>query len=452
MGVLIGSCISALILCFNIAVLVVAATKNPGFKNGFAEPFTSKSWSMSQLSSAIHIVINVLSTILLSASNYTMQVLSSPTRAEIDRAHGAGRWFDIGALSFHNLKRISWTRVFLCVALILSSVPLHLLFVHHQIYQNSQQSVILILNSFNSTAIYIAATNEFNVYLLPSGSKSESAIRANANLTRFSNQQWRHEYNSDVVDYGDLYLTVDDYASWVNVTNVTGLPTKKDDIPPQYQFPIDINIPFGNMTFNITDWINITQVYQRENETSDITRYAHVIEGYGSNIPSRSRIQISLSFLIIVIACNAIKLGIMVWVLYMEKSDFVVTIGDAVASFLEHRDDITEKYCTFNKDAITAEVAHRGARNGISYSNLSSSSEPSKAGTVPKTDYLDELVLNSSGVWRDQTYPYSSALAKDREMGSSFMYAQHWTPPSWIELTPIDLLSSFYLSYYSLSS
>lgn len=138
MGVLMGSCTSALILCFNVAVLVVAATRNSGFKNGFAEPFISSSLGMSQLSSAIHIVINVLSTILLSASNYTMQVLSSPTRAEINREHINGRWFDIGALSLHNLRRISWTRMFMCAVLILSSVPLHLLFVHHLIFQDTE--------------------------------------------------------------------------------------------------------------------------------------------------------------------------------------------------------------------------------------------------------------------------------------------------------------------------
>lgn len=127
MGVLIGSCMSAVILSFNIAVLVVSAVKRPGFKDGFAEPFTTDPQKMSQLSSAIHIVINVLSTILLSASNYTVQVLSSPTRAEIDREHSKGSWFDIGVLSIHNLKRISWKRIFLCALLILSSVPLHLL-------------------------------------------------------------------------------------------------------------------------------------------------------------------------------------------------------------------------------------------------------------------------------------------------------------------------------------
>ncbi|KAK7180802.1 uncharacterized protein CC84DRAFT_1243616 [Paraphaeosphaeria sporulosa] len=105
MGVLIGSCMLASILYFNIVVLIVAATKGSGFKEGFAEPFSSDPQRMSRLSSAIHIVINVLSTLFLSANNYIMHVLSSPTRAGVDREHRKGKWFDIGVLPIHNFRR-----------------------------------------------------------------------------------------------------------------------------------------------------------------------------------------------------------------------------------------------------------------------------------------------------------------------------------------------------------
>lgn len=45
----------------------------------------------------------------------------------------------------------------------------------------------------------------------------------------------------------------------------------------------------------------------------------------------------------------------------MEKLDFIVILGDSVATFLEHPDPTTEKFCVFSKDAITAEVANRKA-------------------------------------------------------------------------------------------
>ena len=79
------------------------------------------------LNPGIHVLINVLSTVLLSGSNYCMQCLSAPTRGEIDEAHAARRWLDVGVPSFRNLRRISRRRLFLWLLLGTSSLPLHLL-------------------------------------------------------------------------------------------------------------------------------------------------------------------------------------------------------------------------------------------------------------------------------------------------------------------------------------
>ncbi len=56
-----------------------------------------------------------------------MQRLSAPTRQEVDKAHGAGTWLDIGIPSVRNVRRISWERRNLWILLALSSLPLHLL-------------------------------------------------------------------------------------------------------------------------------------------------------------------------------------------------------------------------------------------------------------------------------------------------------------------------------------
>ena len=135
----------------------------------------------------------------------------------------------------------------------------------------------------------------------------------------------------------------------------------------------------------------------------------------------------SLEFLIVVIVYNAINLDNMLWVFYMEKSDFVVTLGDGTASFLECREPATEKYCVFSKAAIIAEVSHRRAKEealqGLLHKPSPSSDEERQhnASGTPKVDHFEELVLNSSGIWRDQKHLISSALGKDREVGSSFM-------------------------------
>lgn len=76
----------------------------------------------------LHLLINSLSSLLLSASNYTMQCLSSPTRGEVDRAHARGDWLDIGVVSVRNLWPIDWRRTVLWWRLAPSSVPIHVLY------------------------------------------------------------------------------------------------------------------------------------------------------------------------------------------------------------------------------------------------------------------------------------------------------------------------------------
>ena len=52
----------------------------------------------------LHIAINAMGTLLLGASNHTMQCLSSPTRSEVDFAHSNGQCLDLGFPSIKNLN------------------------------------------------------------------------------------------------------------------------------------------------------------------------------------------------------------------------------------------------------------------------------------------------------------------------------------------------------------
>jgi hypothetical protein len=79
------------------------------------------------LNTGLHVFINVLSTLLLSGSNYCMQCLSAPTRGEVDKAHARRKWLDIGIPSLRNVRHLSGQRVTLWVLLALTSLPLHLL-------------------------------------------------------------------------------------------------------------------------------------------------------------------------------------------------------------------------------------------------------------------------------------------------------------------------------------
>lgn len=77
-------------------------------ENGIGTLYMGKCNRVNTWNTVLHVVINILSSILLSASNYATQVLASPTRSECDKAHARRDWLDIGVSGLRNLTRISW--------------------------------------------------------------------------------------------------------------------------------------------------------------------------------------------------------------------------------------------------------------------------------------------------------------------------------------------------------
>ena len=121
-----GAGVTLFIFLFNIISLVWAVSKN-GSSNGITTLYEGSCSKANNWNTGIHVAINVLSIILLAASNYTMQCLAAPTRRDLDRAHSQGRWLDVGVPSLRNLSQIGIARVILWVALAVTSMPIALL-------------------------------------------------------------------------------------------------------------------------------------------------------------------------------------------------------------------------------------------------------------------------------------------------------------------------------------
>jgi hypothetical protein len=129
-GILSGSVLAVVVFVVNLTVTLVAGVKKHQNGNGRRLLYEGDCTKTRDLNTGSHLIINVLSTLLLSASNYAMQCLSSPTRSEVDEAHGQRFWLDIGILSIRNTKKINKKRVWLWFFLVASSLPLHLLYVN----------------------------------------------------------------------------------------------------------------------------------------------------------------------------------------------------------------------------------------------------------------------------------------------------------------------------------
>lgn len=123
---------SALLLLINLVFIATAAglaSKYPdqrGFASGSViyegSCVLTKRWS-----AALHLIINILSTCILGASNYCMQTLAAPSREDIDKFHAQRRWLDIGRTSLRNLLAMGRYRLTLWFILLITTTPFHLL-------------------------------------------------------------------------------------------------------------------------------------------------------------------------------------------------------------------------------------------------------------------------------------------------------------------------------------
>lgn len=132
------------VLIVNISWLIWAKTHYGGIESGYGIIHRGDCDAAKKTNTWLHLLINILSTLLLTGSNAFMSTYCCPSRKEIDKAHARRKWVHVGMLSLRNLGKIAWRKSFVVLLLGLSSLPFHLLFVNHTIillrwYANTRQ-------------------------------------------------------------------------------------------------------------------------------------------------------------------------------------------------------------------------------------------------------------------------------------------------------------------------
>ncbi|KAI0543313.1 hypothetical protein F4679DRAFT_577720 [Xylaria curta] len=117
------TCVLLLLICFSISI------SQPGASLILPTiVFEGSCTTSSTLGLFLHLLINTISGAILASSNFFMQVLSAPSREEIDRAHAWLRSLEIGVPSVKNLWHMSWFKLISWFIFFFSSVPIHFLF------------------------------------------------------------------------------------------------------------------------------------------------------------------------------------------------------------------------------------------------------------------------------------------------------------------------------------
>lgn len=350
-GVLCCAIISAVVLMINL-ILTVWAILSSEVRNGLGTLQNGSCKTTGTLTFWIHLIINILSTLLLSASNYSMQCLSSPTRSDIDKVHHQGIWMDIGVPSLRNLQRLSTNRIVLWWLIAISSIPLHLL--------------------YNSAVFLSLGTREFDIFLVSEKFLDGGAFdlsggpglrhpnltdpsvvenyQKQTSLVRLENKACVEIFSAKTIfDYSDLLL-VCDYSSPNNNSLISFDSSQRSPLVSDGYYNgvfcsmsvFDVCKP-SNIRVNPGNWI--IDVYPGQlpkNPTAIQYCLGHPVE-------ERCKLQFSLPIVIIVIVCNLMMTICMSIIVWKRDPEPLVTLGDAIASFLDRPDVSTEGNCIVGK-------------------------------------------------------------------------------------------------------
>ncbi|PUU77998.1 hypothetical protein B9Z19DRAFT_1127492 [Tuber borchii] len=351
-GVLACAASAVVVLIINVSLTIYAAT-NPRYsiEGGIGTLYSGSCDKSKTIGLWIHLGINALSTLLLSGSNYTQQCLAAPTRKEVDAAHARRKWMDIGAPSVGNLSKIKLERTLLWIAIGFTSIPLHLLY-------NSAVYTSLGANDFFITVV---TSNHFekggykNTTIVPMDNFDSLIAGYNVSTGRYKDLkplECAKAYNTDFVsDRRNLFLITKNSSNATHNNTVLDMDCiSSSGTAPTSWMCIDSH-PSGRRCDTNKLVANLTsglpwRIYCYKAGVVEIA-------GCKSEITDgKCKVQFSLGIMIVVICCNLVKACCMITAVVRSREPTLVTLGDAIDSFLRVPDSTTKGMCFADRQYI----------------------------------------------------------------------------------------------------
>ncbi|KAK1978279.1 hypothetical protein LZ30DRAFT_218972 [Colletotrichum cereale] len=343
------------ILITNLAVTIFAYSRY-GSKNGVGLIYQGDCSTIKRLDQWIHLLINLLGTGMLAASNFCMQLQAAPTRKNVDFAHEKGKWMDIGIPSLRNLRYLdNWQRASWAL-LALSSIPIHLIY---------NSAVFQSLSSHNYTVAVVKDS-----FLNGSSWDLETA-----ELNRAGDWGWNDtRVNPLNLDYQKVIQDMQNAASTYERLNISACFDLYDDYwKPQgdaiilvrnesvQSTPDDSLLMYVSIVPRLDDWAknmwalgNGSGGFLATSPPKPVTKWFLGPNRYevtqclvqpASSLTAKCRFEYSPPIMITIVLMNLIKVLIMlsIWIArrrqrqrkQQDKAQEVLsTLGDAIASFM----------------------------------------------------------------------------------------------------------------------
>ncbi|KAL2887514.1 hypothetical protein HOO65_050635 [Ceratocystis lukuohia] len=315
------------ILMLLVAVFIAVITRTNSLTKRDAL-FTGACENVENIGYGLHVVTSAMAIAILAIGNYTFQVLSSPTRAEVVAAHEKKWWLDIGIPSVRNLGYISSGRVVIIVSLLLSVFTAQvlyksILFVAHS---SAGYGMALVSESYLSGASF--QENSFNNnagglpldYLL-------SLQQTTSEFTKLSTADCARDFASKIISSFGVLLLV----------------TTQEDSAKGSLLQTAIN---GTLLSDFADTITDSKI---------------VTNGYNvdycmalpSQLEKTCSIKVKTSLLLASVLVTFI-ITLLLGAIFLTMAKFLplATLDDAINSFLNIPDNTTSGACLLTKDDV----------------------------------------------------------------------------------------------------
>ncbi|KAI5360755.1 hypothetical protein Slin15195_G086710 [Septoria linicola] len=411
-GVTCAAASCSTILLVNI-IIAIAARKSSARSGLICTIYEGPCSIVDRWSIGLHALINILGSLLFAASNYTMQCLASPTRIEIDKAHERAEWLEIGIPSFSNMSgRVCRRRVALWWMLAITSLPIHLVYnsVVFKTASASRYGVVVANESFTTGEPFVDdmkgwCADEFDpgsACILPEDRNYtkmgpwcadrdlsfDDCICANRTIEGTDNSIC---YNGIVQScitprkqaftegcFDEHYTYVSGFQSFGHETS----PFKINNFTRQECFeaynksflqdrgPLVLVTTATNHSFLSFEefpgylksggrrkWmcaIDADSCNGMTGQPVDAVYETAASYCLAAATSPRCNVQASLVLLTAVIVCNALKVLIMLLTLSVQGDETIVTVGDAIQSFLERPDEVTKDKILLDRHDLIA--------------------------------------------------------------------------------------------------
>ncbi|KAH7405997.1 hypothetical protein DE146DRAFT_787173 [Phaeosphaeria sp. MPI-PUGE-AT-0046c] len=392
-GILYCICTALVVLAFSLVFMGWAMTRTMEGSN-LPVLYRGNCKSSRNISTAAHVAINVLSTLLLGASNYCMHIASAPSRHDINMFHSKKRVLDIGLNSVSNMFKLGWDRRIVWCILGLSSIPLHLMF-NSVVYATTTayeyyaavvtddffQGANWTTSTLSQTANHVVLSAEWLTWLEDAHKGRPQQVRE-IQLTKLDNKACIQTYTTPfVTQNGNLILTVDhqntNTSNYFNSSLLTvsqaGYRSGTDKDSHAYTsygwmcaknaFEAGWDTSYLQRCDAILSDPSSFTLYEgipvESNSTSRSLGYQYINRAlpitacYTQTKEESCTVKASVTLLGIVIVFITCKTLCMLWILWRLKESPLAVLGDAIASFITQPDDHTKDACLATPSAFT---------------------------------------------------------------------------------------------------